>query len=216
MIAYVIGNGSSLKITPVHLLEHEFTIGCNRFDLLGLSWDPKIWVMADVRNGDGWWDWEDLLARDSHFLFRDQDREFIDPAPNVEFMERCEHIGGIYTPNAWHLPIFCDYGGSISVGMQAAVRAGATEIVLIGCDLYKYRGPNDHDLNHFHPEYCPYKIRKSTGEEMITPEMWAVTNRRLVEGHEIALASAGVPIYNATYGGNLEVYPRVSLAETLN
>jgi hypothetical protein len=99
--------------------------------------------------------------------------------------------------------------------MQAAVLAGADEIYLVGCDLYKYRGPKDNDINHFHPEYCPYKIRKRTGEEMIGPKEWDNLNRRLILGHEIARDTAGIPIYNATVGGNLEVYPRVDIFECL-
>jgi hypothetical protein len=213
MRAFVIGNGPSLNDTPIALLKDEFTVGCNRFDLLGLDWNPDIWVMADVRHEDGWWDWDDLLGRDSHFIFRINDLVEIGRGNYREFFPPCEHIGGDYIPTSWHLPTYCNYGGSISIAMQAALLAGATEIYLVGCDLYDYRGPQDHDINHFHPEYCPYKIRKSTGEEMNGPEEWERLNRRLILGHTIARDTSGVPIFNATVGGKLEVYPRVDIFE---
>jgi len=120
-------------------------------------------------------------------------------------------------PTEWHLPIPCDYGGGISIALQVAASLGYTPIYLVGCDLYKYRGPDDPDINHFDPDYCPYKTKR--GEELITPERWASTNRRLVIGHEIAKRSAaamGIAIYNATVGGILEGYQRVDINEVLN
>ena len=215
----MIGNGASLNETPVDALCDEFTIGMNRFDLLGLDWNPDWWILADVRPNDGWWEWEDLLWRDSMFAFREHDRYFIEPyqRDNVIFMPRCEHIGGVYVPTEWHLPTPCDYGGGISIALQTAASLGYAPIYLVGCDLYKYRGPDDVDINHFHPGYCPYKTKR--GEELITPERWEATNRRLVIGHDIAKRSAskmGVSIYNATVGGQLEVYERRNIHEVLN
>ena len=180
-----------------------------------MPWDPTIWVMQDVHPEDEWWDWNDLLRRETSFLFREQDREWLEPQRNVTFTPRCGHIGGAHVPDSWHLPTYCNYGGSIGVGLQAAVLAGAEEIYLVGCDLYEYRGPQDVDINHFDDDYCPYKVRKSTGEEIIGPAEWARTNERLIAGHEIARDTSGVKIYNATVGGKLEVYPRVDIFEIL-
>src|SRR3989304_3429376 len=221
MRAFGIGNGPSLNRTPMEKMRGEFTIACNRFNLMGLDWAPDWWIMADVRHEDGWWDWKELLARKSMFVFRDQERELVEPyhAQNAIFMPRCEHIGGDFIPTEWHLPTPCDYGGSISVAIQAAATLGRSPIYLVGGDLSRYRGPEAPDVNHFHPEYCPYKIRKSTGEEMITPQMWEETNRRLVLGHEISRDSTvdmGIAILNATVGGHLEVYERGDVHEVLS
>jgi len=215
----VIGNGASLNETPVDVLRNEFTIGMNRLDLLGLDWNPDWWILADVCPEDGWWDWENLLQRDSMFVFREHDRYLIEPygRDNVIFMPRCEHIGGQYMPKKWHLPTPCEYGGGVSIALQVAVSLGRNPIYLVGCDLYKYRGPDDVDINHFHPGYCSYKTKR--GKELITPERWAATNRRLVIGHDIAMRSTkemGIMVYNATVGGDLESYPRVDIHEVLN
>jgi len=201
----------------MNALQGEFTVACNRFDMLGLDWNPDVWVLADVAEEDPWWDWENLLQRDSTFFFRDHDRSFIEPykRPNVVFMERCEHIGGQYVPLEWHLDSApCEYGGGISIALQIAASMGKNPIYLLGCDLYKYRGPTDPDINHFDENYCEYKLHK--GEELLPPERWENLNRRLIMGHEIAKRSAdkiGVSIYNATVGGELEVFERVSVSE---
>lgn len=213
--AFVIGNGSSLNETPVDALRDEFTIGMNRFDLLGLDWTPDWWVLADVRPEDGWWDWEDLLSRDSQFVFREHDRYFIEPyeRDNVIYMERCEHIGGRYVPTEWHLPLPCDYGGGVSIALQKAAELGHNPVYLVGCDLYEPWDEADGDINHFDPAYCSHKDFHSD------PEIWGNLNRRLVIGHEVAKWSAeamGISILNATIGGNLEVYERVDVHEVLN
>ena len=196
-------------------LREEFTIGVNRFDLLNLDWDPDWWVLADVHPEDDWWDWDDLLSRKSYFLFRDHDRYFIEPheALNAIFMKRCEHIGGKYVPTEWHFPVPCDYGGGISIALQAAALMGRNPIYLVGCDLYEPWEEKDGDINHFDPEYCPHKDFHSD------PETWGNLNRRLTMAHRVARDSAaamGLSIYNATVGGKLEVYPRVDIRTVLN
>lgn len=220
MRAFVIGNGPSLRATPMDRLRGEFTIACNRFNLLGLDWDPDWWIMADVHHEDGWWDWEDLLRRRSQFVFRDQDRPVIEPygRPNVSYVPRCEHIGGDHVPRQWHLPTPCEYGGSLSYALQLAVLMGRSPIYLVGCDLYRYRGPDDPDINHFDPAYCAYKRRKSTGAEIIGPAEWQRLNDRLIWSHEIALAECqarGIDIWNATVGGDLHVYPRIDITNVV-
>jgi hypothetical protein len=210
-------------------LRGEFTIATNRFDMLKLDWDPDMWILADVAENDTYWNFDEMLSRDSTFFFRDHDRPFIEPLnrPNVIFMERCTHNGPAPVPGGdpwdpripleWHLPLPCEYGGGISIAIQAAASLGKNPIYLLGCDLYEYRGPDDVDINHFHPDYCEYKIKH--GKELVNPWAWELLNLRLIKGHEIARDSAanmGITIYNATVGGKLEVYERVNINEVLN
>ena len=197
----------------------------NRFDLLGLDWNPDWWVLVDVRLVDDWWDWEDLLWRDSMFVFREQDRVFIEPygRENVIYVSRCDagHLDGkveSMTDWDWHLPDPCTRGGAVSIALQIAAELGKDPIYLVGCDLYKYRGPDDVDINHFHDEYCPYKVRKRTGEELIGEYEWDRLNKRLIRAHTMARDSAqsmGVSIFNATVGGALDVYERRDIWEVL-
>ena len=198
-------------------LRKEFTIGANRFDLLNLDWDPNWWILVDVRPEDGWWDWEDLLSRDSIFVFREHDRYLIEPYgyDNILFIESCIHADDNESWE-WHLPKPCMRGGAASIALQLSVLLKKDPIYLVGCDLYQYRGPTDSDINHFHPKYCPYKVRKSTGEELIGPEEWEQLNHRLIRAHEMARKSSPSTIYNATVGGALNVYNRVDIHAVLN
>ena len=188
----------------------------NRFDLLGLKWSPNWWLMIDVRHEDGWWDWDDLLPRKTQFVFREQDRSVIEPRKNVIFYKRCVHAAD--DEYEWHLPELCRRGGGASYALQMAASMGYDPIYLVGCDLYKYRPPGP-DINHFDPDYGPYKIRKSTGKEMIGPAEWESLNEHLILAHQMALretAKMGVSIFNATVGGQLEVYERKDIHAVLN
>lgn len=192
----------------------------NRFDLLGLDWSPNWWILVDVAPEHEWWNFEELLKRDSMFVFREHDRYFIEPyaRDNVLFIESCVHADDNESWS-WHLPEPCMRGGAASVALQLASFLEKDPIYLVGCDLYQYRGPSDPDINHFHPEYCPYKVHKRTGEEVVGPGDWDRLNQRLIRAHEMARDSAadmGVSILNATIGGALEVYPRVDIWEVLN
>ena len=221
MRAFILGNGPSLNKTPVDKLRDEFTVGMNRFNLLDVDWSPDWWVIADIGPNE-LWDWDDVFSRDSRFIFNERHRDIILPyGDGVTFVESCIHrtYRGDVDPWEWHLPKICTRGGGVSIAIQTAVLQGCNPIYLLGCDLYKYRGPDDADINHFHPDYCPYKTRKSTGEEMIGPDDWERLNKRLIKVHTMARDSAtemGVSVYNATVGGALEVYERVDIHEVLN
>lgn len=220
MHAFILGNGPSLNQTPVDKLRDEFTVGINRFNLLDVDWSPTWWICADLGDNE-LWDWDDVFSRDSEFIFNERHRDTIKPhGDGVTFIESCKHHAyqGDEDEWEWHLPKICTRGGGVSIAIQTAVLQGCNPIYLVGCDLYIYRGPGP-DINHFHPDYLSYKVRKSTGEELVGPEGWERTNRRLIKAHTMARDSAsaiGVSIYNATVGGTLEVYERVDIHEVLS
>ena len=215
--AFVIGNGLSLVDTPMARLSNELTIACNRFDLaqekLGIDWDPTYWVLADLHPNSPWWDWEDLSKRRSQFILKVKNGEDIgEYFPDAPLMPRCGHIGGDYVPTQYCE--YCEYGGSIGFAISTAVDAGASVIYLVGCDLYVDRSELDYDPNHFDPEYCPVKIRKRTGERIY--EDFDRLNGRLVLYHELVARDLEIPVFNATVGGKLEVYPRVDIFSLLD
>ena len=219
MRAFVIGNGKSLNLTPMDRLREEFTIGMNRLFMADLGWDPDIWVLADVSNGDDW-DWPFMADRESFFIVKDHEKVLIDPyrKTDITYFDNCGHHNG-NLPEVWHLPTPCRFGGGITMALQAAAELHCNPIYLVGCDLYKYRGPAEDDINHFHPGYSSYKIRKSTGEELNPPEAYDLINNMLTRAHTIARDSAakmGIDIYNATVGGDLEVYERADIWDVLS
>lgn len=131
-------------------------------------------------------------------------------------------------PTAWHLPStvrypewqedaiihgghWCKFGSGLFLWLQLGVWMGFNPIVLVGCDLHKGR-VEAWDADHFDPQY---EAAPSPHDQARTPER---RNATLVYGHELSRAyaeSQGVRILNATVGGLLDVYPRVSLEEVV-
>lgn len=119
----------------------------------------------------------------------------------VTWIGACTHYLTHYDrddcPYLWHLPNLCSYGSSVTVAIQIAVTLGLSPIYLVGCDL----GYVDGKPSHYDPNY-----EKGYGK-MLRPAKYA--NLDTLMGHIIAKRSSKTPIYNATIGGQLEVYDRV-------
>lgn len=120
------------------------------------------------------------------------------PVRKVNVLNTCTHhtidFDSEYCPHLWHLPRLCTFGSSVNVGIQIAVSLGYDEIYLVGCDL----GYKDNEPSHFDPAYEHGKERPAR-----------LANLNTLTAHMIAKRSSTVPIFNATIGGDLEVYPRV-------
>jgi hypothetical protein len=106
-------------------------------------------------------------------------------------------------PTEWHFPNFCNYGGTMNSALRIPFMMGFDPVYLIGADL-GYQDPiNGRDVNHFHPGYL-------TAEGFPLNELDATLThlhsmvRETYEAHNRQ-------IFNATMGGNLEAYERVSL-----
>jgi len=110
------------------------------------------------------------------------------------------------------------YGTTMLSVLQIAVYMGFDPIYLVGCDgewePHKY---GEEDPNHFSSEYGKFHYFGKIKE--FTPRQCDSAIIRIRKAHEIAkdmCDGLGVKIYNATIGGDLEVYPRVDLLEVLN
>jgi hypothetical protein len=114
--------------------------------------------------------------------------------------------------------IFGFHGGSTVTyeNVQLAMHLGLNPIYLIGCD-HHYRGESNvvqgepvvsNEVNHFHPEY-------RTAGELVNP----ATIDLMTNSYEHARFFAeknGYKIYNATRGGQLEVFERKDFDSILN
>lgn len=198
-IAVVVGNGESLKVTPLEKIKHP-AFAVNRIHKIypHTSWRPDYYVRVEPVD----------LERDNEKVVQDFQeecrlhvrlgeqctfpkiwKEWLGEYPNVTYRSTCRHFSRKRVPGGWHLPMLCDYGTVITAAIQEAVIRGFTEIVLVGCDLTG---------EHFSPDY---------GQAAIQTGLWRTA-------HEIAKRESdtmGISIYNATIGGSLEVYPRVNL-----
>ncbi len=207
--AFVIGNGTSLKDTPLEKLIGEVTFGMNRISLLydKTDWRPSYYIRAEGL---------ELLNEPDPSLWKDDITCHLDLGIpvycNVYFskkagitgtngMKQCTHYTKHYdsdeSPYLWHLPVICSYGSTVNVAVQLAVSMGYGPIYLVGCDL----GYKDGKASHFDENY------EEGYWDMLRPAKYA--NLDTLNAHMIAERSSPVKIYNATIGGELEVYERV-------
>lgn len=195
MRAFVIGNGPSLSNTPLEKLVGERTYAVNEiwrmFDKT--TWRPTDWVHGEIEGQN------DRVVTSMKHIAPTDARMWL-PGGFYRLAGRKDVIYGRpvipyvwcdrRTPEPWHLDLgdyICKYGTSVHVAIQIAVVNGASEIYLLGCDL---------GGKHFY------------NEDFNLSDMSA-------NAHQIARQCSPVPIYNATIGGSLEVYPRVKLEDIL-
>ena len=192
------------------------SIACNRINLIypETQWRPTYYVHPEsfapdmpyirehVDMGIECW-----LAE--HYAPPPRGKFDLQDASNIHWIKDCHHWFENFDsqnelPDEWHLPQLCSFGGSVNIAMQVAVLQGFDEIILVGCDL-QYK--NGKGKSHMHPDY-------EHGAEQ--PAFYAAKNAFF--GHIQAMnwirrKKKNVKVYNATDGGLLEVWERVSLDE---
>lgn len=125
----------------------------------------------------------------------------------------CEHAGmyvaSAKRPEAWHLPVWCKYGGTMNSALQFAFAMGYEPVYVIGADLGFqpiYR-TSVADPNHFHPDYWTWEDNPLEDRDDTLQEMHAIARREFER--------AGRHLYNAGIGGKLEALERVDFEEAL-
>lgn len=202
--AIIVGNGPSLHKTPLEKLQGA-TWGVNRINLIypHTSWRPDYYVRVETINDDDPTDfWSDVhLHIDmGTYCFFPRWELMLGEHDHVHYFTHCHHYmfpaGHEKSPREWHLPQPCDFGTVVTTAMQLAVMEGFKEIYLVGCDLgYDSKTPHFYDSSQ--------EKRRTAAE----------THASLMQAHENAKKSCPIPIYNATIGGDLEIYPRVDIEE---
>ncbi|WP_416876865.1 FkbM family methyltransferase [Litorimonas sp.] len=217
---FIIGNGPSLNDTNLELLKDEVTFAVNGFFLKSdeLSWTPTYYVVEDHLVA------EDRLEAIKKFkgptkLFpvylgycfeEADDTIFYNHRPRVSYPD-----GFDFSTDAAKITYT---GCTVTFScMQLAHYMGFEEIYLIGVDA-SYEIPDDvddsdeynvgvldmksDDPNHFHPDYF------GKGFRWHDPQV-----HKMIEAYKEARKItdlSGRRIYNATVGGKLEVFDRVS------
>lgn len=219
---FIIGNGPSLRQTPLHELEGEMTFACNRIGLANKWTDWRsthyfAFDFADVDLHDNLREVATHVKRGARCFVNAGVATLLEPMvqprwpQNISYHLPCPAHADladrkIDPPTDWHLPYLCDYGSTIGIMIQVAVLMKRSPIYLIGCDLgYTARRDELHDdENHFDPAY-------DAGGRNIYRPVGPERDELLIDMHSIALRECqqrDVEIYNATIGGVLEVYPR--------
>ncbi len=206
MRVFIIGNGPSLKKTPLELLEGEHSWAVNRVHLIypETSWRPTHILFAEMTAGGSYWFpkiWESVrensqakkYARDDAWWWTEEMEQY-----EINRYNACthhdilpQHVGREMekAPEEWHFPQICKFGGSVPMTIQLAVQAGYDKMYLLGCDLGHKEGQD----NHFHPEYAE--------DRSITAETAVKRNMQNGMAHQLAFENSPIPIYNATIGG---------------
>ena len=194
MRAFVVGNGESLARTDLNKLIGEISFVCNNIHLIYAHTDfrPTHYIRAEESRSLSVEDWGESVETHRRLGCEMWLNNMFGKADHK--INACSHYRKHYNnpeaPHLWHLPVLCTFGSSVNVAVQIAHTLGYSPIYLVGCDL----GSN---MNHFMPNY-------RHGKEQ--PNRYA--NLDALAAHMVASRS-GEEIYNATIGGELEVYERV-------
>lgn len=218
---FVIGCGPSLCTGDLDRLRGEVTLASNRIDLAfdSTTWRPDYFALSDwvlfpkirqdlIDNHDVILGGPDMPrhVRDTRVVqWRWRGRPVQPPNGTGEYCFSADVSAGIWS------------GGTITFDLiQIAAHLGLNPIILVGCD-HQYQGEEGVDprglleapdvQNHFHPRY-------RTPGERVRPACMNLMTRAFQHARAWSEAN-GVQILNATRGGSLDVFPRVSLDEIL-
>lgn len=222
---FLVGSGPSLAKTPMSELQDEDMMVMNKFGRIdahhGWGLKPTYYFKIDHNTVDKthieeiMWGfnnckhlflWERFKTGypKGHPNYETM-KEGVGDLPRTTWIKKCEHTAYHYdnvkAVKEWHLPELCTAFGGMSAMIQLGVKMGYDEIYLLGCDLGYTDNVND---NHAIPNYTTDRRDKS---EMDNGNMMAL--------HKMAKRCSPIPIYNATVGGNLEIYPRVDIWEII-
>jgi len=214
MRCFIIGNGKSLTVEQLDLIQGKPSIACNRINKVYpfTKWRPTIYVHPEAYDFSIPFIQENIaLGIECHLGEYYAEHPIgvlgIPDAPNIRWIKECHHWTCNFDtpdiPDEWHLPQLCSFGGAVNMAMQVAVKKGYDELILLGCDL-EYR---DNKPSHFTEDY-------EHGQEQ--PAFLA--GRNALFGHIHALnwirrKKKNVRVLNATPGGLLEIWERVDLED---
>jgi len=215
---FVLANGPSLKSTDIRLLKNEVTIGSNAlflyFDEMGykptfLTVEDRLVAEDRAVELNAMRGVQKVFPRDLAYCLSDDE--------DTVFVNFVRHYRG-FPRFSDDFAATCYWGGTVSMmNLQLAYFLGCNPIYLIGFD-HSYSVPKNldshvilsdsDDINHFHPGYFGkgYRWHDPQVDRMETAYREA---RRFLD-------SKGVEIFNATAGGKLSVFERVSFDEVMN
>jgi len=208
--AVIVCNGPSLMQTDWPLLDGVYSFGLNKINLLfeQNTYRPSCVVAVNPF----------VLEQNSNFFNSTEIPLYLDHyAAKAEISLR-ENVVMLHSTGVNKFARDCSVslyqGGTVTfVAMQLAFHMGFSEVALIGCDhSFSTPGPANlvalrkgPDRDHFHPDYFP------EGTSWHLPDIdLSEASYRLAKS---AFAAQGRRIVNATEGGMLEVFPRMSLAQ---
>jgi len=207
----IIGNGPSLKNTPLELLKNTHTFGLNRIYLMyeELGFETSFHVVVNqlvVEQCAG-----DFDSINSPLFTTTPSRQHLSDRPNVAFLNKL--VGPRFSKNAAH-GIW--EGATVTyVAMQLAYYMGFTDVALVGVDhRFAVSGPAHQvveskgaDESHFDPRYFGKGFRWQLPDLETSELAYSLARTAFERG--------GRRLVDATVDGALQVLPKSSLAAFL-
>jgi hypothetical protein len=207
--AVILCNGPSLLKSDLSQLRHCFTFGLNKINLLFERSDFRPSCIVAVNP---------LVLEQNADYFRETPLPlFLDYLARPSIRRR-ENI--VYLHTTSHREFSKDCSMSVYVGatvtfvaLQLAFHMGFREVALIGADHnFAISGPanrtvesGDRDDSHFDPNYFAGGVKWQL-PDLFESEVSYTMAKNMFEAHDRA-------IYNCTEGGQLEIFPRLSLTD---
>lgn len=221
---FLIGNGPSLTGDDLNLLKNEYTFGTNMvykiFDKT--DWRPSFHCVSDTIYASKLGLELSKMVKSPLFTtertYRRMRKKPIDTTyVHTIQTERYKVRGNIQA--------YCMIKATVlSLAAEMAFHMGFTEIYLLGVDC-----TNPHDKGgHFTDNYATKEVAETDINRIKTRMNARTLTTKQIGDHIIdrsmevyALLNEyaskhGIRIYNATRGGNLEIFPRVKLEDVLN
>jgi len=209
---FIIATGPSLVISDVEKLNNEYTISMNSMclALTNTEWRPTYYGIQDeevYKKVEGTLkniNLENVFISDNISRKNTVSKKWIKFPLNKyynSFEFRFLNKYNVKFSDECYRTVYDGYTITYSL-IQLAVYMGFKEIYLLGCDN-DYS--DDKGKQHFN-EYGHLDSRYKTAGERMTVGYYAA--RKYANNN-------GIEIYNATRGGNLDVFPRVNLDEVI-
>ena len=225
--AWILGNGPSVKYDKLNKLTSKLVMACNRFHMSYEHHDlrPEYTVCTDLL----------MMSYNGLEIIKNNDKQIIsstrclnqvslsneerDKIIEYPFIPRPTGIGPQCAFSHDLTKGFADGNSGIYILIQFAVWAGVKNIILYGIDHnFKIPGHLDGELN------SAVKAEKNSNNHFIKNyrkknEYWYTPSFEYIEkAFEVALETCNarkINIVNATHGGKLEIFPRISFNEAL-
>lgn len=209
---FVIGNGPSLRVSDLSKLSSEITIASNKVYLAfdHTHWRPTYASIADPLV------WEKTSATLHNFLPEVIVPSYLDKSKSLSLCHVIKRPA-IEKFSVNYLEGFSPGKTVTFFNLQLAVHLGLNPIYIIGCDHF-YAGeehcPGDKSLKITHEKENHFiKGYRDKGELVFSAPIEAM-NQNYRMAREVS-ERCGITIYNATRGGFLDVFPRVSFASVV-
>ena len=222
---FFIGNGPSIKETPLEKLKDQYCFGTNRVIQLyeHTSWRPTHYIAVTGENcrlADWYLDMVKVIDTGipcflprQYYLGQTGDWFYPPMRHNTMLLNLIKYYDNDGKPiPGWSTDVEDRIIQTTSVStsfLQLAAWMGFNPIYLLGCDLNYKAFDGGKDPNHWKDDYEKERTQEAADRDNNNMQMAHKEIRKIT-------AQLGIEIYNATIGGSLEAYPRRDIYKVLN